>query len=343
MPILNRGARSAVAVTSLLLAACSAAPSETSCSTELAIHGANDGLASMLDSVAPAIGALETSPGQVRCTGFLVAPGWVLAAKHCRGELAPLTRFVAGNGQRQAAVSFEVAHPERDLLLVRLLDVDVGGPSPIPLWPGGVDSDWLGRDVVLAGYGEDERGQRGTLRAVQEPISMITDAILTTDGAQASGACAGDSGGPLLYRDVSGELFAVGVLSRGDTDCKGLDEYTRVDDVSEWLQKVEREAQARGCSGLSEAGHCERTMAVYCRRDQPVRELCQSHQICGWSNDQQGYRCVDEDSDPCLGSAAGGKCDGNQLLTCEAGRLRRVACDGCTSCQRRPTGGARCE
>lgn len=325
------------------LPSCSGSEPETLCSTEQAIHGASSEARLSLGSAAAAIGALESAGGDVKCSGFVVAQGWVLAAAHCRDELSPLTHFATDDGRYRRAVSFEVAHAERDVLLVRLLDSDVGGPAPIPVWRSGINSEWLGREVLLAGYGEDEAAERGELRAVAEPIAEVTATTVTTDGGRLSGACRGDSGGPLLYRDGRGSLFALGVLSKGDTECKGLDVYTRVDDLAEWVEQVQEDAQALGCGGLSEAGQCERGVARYCRADQPVRDVCVAHQVCGWSVDQTGFRCVDEADDACLGAAAGGKCDGNDLLTCDAGRVERRSCGSCASCQIRPDGGAHCD
>lgn len=325
------------------LPSCSTAAPEAICSNEQPVHGARPEARLLLGSAASSIGALESAGGDVKCSGFVAAPGWVLAAAHCRDDLSPLTHFVTDDGLLRLAVSFEVAHPERDVLLVRLLDSDADGPDPISIWQAGIDSDWLGREVLLAGYGESESGARGELRAVAEPIAEITAGTVTTDGGSVSGACRGDSGGPLLYRDGRGDLFALGVLSKGDTACKGLDIYTRVDDLAEWIQVVQLDAQAMGCSGLSQVGQCERGVARYCRANQPVRDVCISHQVCGWSVEQAGFRCVDEAGDACGGAAAGGKCDGNDLLTCEAGRVKRSSCGPCASCRIRPSGGAHCD
>ena len=57
-----------------------------------------------------------------------------------------------------------------------------------------------------------------------------------------SGACGGDSGGPLFVRNndsCGGGLNyrQIGLLSYGDGDCDGMDVYTRVNQYNGWIDE----------------------------------------------------------------------------------------------------------
>jgi secreted trypsin-like serine protease len=72
------------------------------------------------------------------------------------------------------------------------------------------------------------------------------------DGEGRTGACAGDSGGPLLVADSSGQARVAGVLDRGSADCLGLDLYTRIDALADWIERV----SALGAVGESKTHSC---------------------------------------------------------------------------------------
>ncbi len=81
-----------------------------------------------------------------------------------------------------------------------------------------------------------------------ERVTSVEESFIITDGAGVSGACNGDSGGPLLTRDASGELQLAGVLSGGSASCTGVDEYVRADAIADWATaRIEATHDAR-CS-----------------------------------------------------------------------------------------------
>ena len=77
---------------------------------------------------------------------------------------------------------------------------------------------------------------RGELRFAEEPIAEIGPLEISMDGQGRTGACAGDSGGPLLVADGSGSPRIAGVLSAGSVDCLGVDLYVRSDSFLRWVE-----------------------------------------------------------------------------------------------------------
>ncbi len=189
-----------------------------------------------------AVGALEDSAGTALCSATLIASGWVLTARHCAslGDLWFRTEFEGLRVRAFAARHHD--HPQRDIALLEL-SIEPGQPldhlRPIEPWNAAVDDTWVGRRVTLAGLGETEHGTRGDRRFVEEPITEITNDYIEVNGAGRNGACGGDSGGPLLFRDPSaGQIRMLGVLSLGDSSCLGRDRYVRTDANSAWIGNV---------------------------------------------------------------------------------------------------------
>jgi secreted trypsin-like serine protease len=49
-----------------------------------------------------------------------------------------------------------------------------------------------------------------------------------------TGACVGDSGGPLLGKTMDGRIEVLGLLEAGSASCTGEDFYTRLDRLKSW-------------------------------------------------------------------------------------------------------------
>jgi hypothetical protein len=174
------------------------------------------------------------------CTGVMLATDWVLSAAHCSIGVPAVVDFGpdANHPDASATTDSSTTHPDLDLALWHL---DEGSGEPpfgfesLQGWTDAVDASWIGKDAELAGYGTTETGATGLRLFVSEKILRVDDTFITVDGAGRSGACAGDSGGPLLVANRAGKPLVAGILSVGSADCRGIDRYVRIDRAWHWL------------------------------------------------------------------------------------------------------------
>ncbi len=148
------------------------------------------------------------------CTAVIVRDDWAVTAGHCANLPDNLTLWV--DDAPVAVVDLRL-HDRLDVAFVRLA-TPVDGVEPLPL---AATRPAVGDEVELAGYGQTEDGCVGSLRYAAESVVDATADEITVDGRGDTGACRGDSGGPLL---VPGPAVA-GILSRGDPSCLGRDVY----------------------------------------------------------------------------------------------------------------------
>ena len=124
-----------------------------------------------------------------------------------------------------------------------------------------------GSSVILAGFGTTRNrhvNDTGTLRYTNQTVSRVNSSlklVTTGSGVEASGACAGDSGGPVYIqsRDAQGnlKLFLQGVLSTGaearNGACLGTNNYTDPAAYKEWIEATKAvllAAEQRGISSV---------------------------------------------------------------------------------------------
>jgi hypothetical protein len=285
-------------------------------------------------------GASDLSDAPV-CTALILPGGIALSARHCGVIPSPALTLPDGTTRR---IVRSVAHPALDVT-VHALEPRCGAhPAGIPLLSS-LDGLRAEQRVLLAGYGVTESGARGALSFVVERLSEVDAATLVADGHGQSGACEGDSGGPMLVRDLDagGRVAVAGILSFGDGDCLGRDHYVRVDAFSSWLGEVaprtlEEPAPASDCANIDEEGACFLDGAIWCAGGTPVSERCPEGRSCGWSPVDRGYRCTPDPA--CVGDERGA-CTSGAVVACARGTRTVTACAaGCD--YDRVTGAARC-
>lgn len=79
-----------------------------------------------------------------------------------------------------------------------------------------------------------------------------------------SGACSGDSGGPLLARDEHGRVRVVGLLDAGHASCVEDDRYTRTDVLASWWT----------FEGAGSLPVCEGDVVIQCANGEQTRVDC---------------------------------------------------------------------
>jgi len=305
-------------------------------------------------SIVAVVRAASDAGGPVGiCTGAVIAPGVALTAAHCvdrdgdgspdpvgsPGAFETTITVMNASGSGSSTLPIEAAwlHPDLDVALLL-----AGGlaslTDPIePLLPRllPLDQRWQGTPVELAGFGLNEDGILGTLAFAIEEISRLENEHLIVDGQGRSGACDGDSGGPLLGRGDDGLVEVLGVLDDGATSCRGVDRYTRLDLLVDWAPFVEHvptetRGAVVGCAGLEQLGSCMRGRAFYCDNgERRVDDCAFSGQGCGWDRTAEAYRCVAEEDDACAGIGSFSQCEGQTLLSCSSGTPLARPCDTC--------------
>lgn len=182
------------------------------------------------DTLSRAIGVFYNGGATHTCTGTFIRNGYVLTAHHCRPQANDIFRTDAGC---QGQVAFVVHHDALDVAVVRVQTADCE-PATLPIASG---PPKLRRTYILTGVESGSDTPSGKLTYVAEPVTEVEPESITVDGFGQSGACIGDSGGPLL--DLSAERAeVVGVLEEGSATCHDWDRYVRLDGLHDWLDAV---------------------------------------------------------------------------------------------------------
>jgi len=335
-----------------MLCGCSAPSAGVDCpalAAEPLTHAASSEvyLAMSPEQVRAIVAIGSAAGGPQLCSGVFLATSWVLTAGHCLQITEPEVRLGSGASAATLPVLSHSRHPALDLALLEVdaravsarfsaLAVSTGG-APVPLL--------IGSAVELAGYGLTETQTIGELRFLVEPITGLTTSSIMVDGFGQSGACIGDSGGPLLKRGPDGSVTVVGILSSGADSCLDQDSYVTLAPASDWLASVmgSTAMDRPGCGSFTSEGRCFDSTAIWCESGELVSTACPSDLNCGWDRQALGFRCVPPKSDPCSGADSFGECRNDSAVRCVAGELTAVDCGPCGACRfDRETGEAAC-
>ncbi len=273
------------------------------------------------------------------CTGTVIAPGWVLTASHCIVPKETVMGFAAydaqGNELAKGWSRHIVEHDTLDLALIEL-DADTTQLAATTGYIPIVDGPSLqpGQQMVLSGLGFTETNLNGNRRFVVETILALSDDLITMEGYRRSGACTGESGGPLLMRSGDGTVRIAGVLSAGSESCLDEDYYIRISvDRPFFTEHVPLSCLPTECGEMDHMGRCYASIAVWCENAHISGDSCEQGEVCGWSCEYQGYRCVPDTTTVCSGFDNFGRCSSNIAEHCDHGILKQTDCgDDFLSC-----------
>jgi hypothetical protein len=186
----------------------------------------------------------------IGCSGTLIHPEVVLYAAHCGTNVGEV-RFGEHRDrpQRIARTRHCTAHPEASLgngfdVAVCMLAEPIEDIPMLPLAAGcELDAVRPGAPATLVGFGLDrEGGLRGEKRSTPVELGPLAADLVVE--ATETGACAGDSGGPLLIEQRASDPRAapqhrlIGVLSASrDSACEpSVDHYSYAAPLIRWLE-----------------------------------------------------------------------------------------------------------
>ncbi|MCP4603887.1 MAG: S1 family peptidase [Proteobacteria bacterium] len=281
-----------------------------------------------------AVGSLEDDNGSTECTGTLIRSNWVITAAHCDSNRIQWFRTgINKTDSIRVSIIRRLLYPQRDVMLLEIQKSDVLDNlsiQPIEPWGDRVTDEWLGSFATLVGFGYTESGEIGDRLFLSEPIVEITPTTVIVDGKGESGACTGDSGGPLLLHDENGTIRIIGVLIQGSSDCLGIDIYSRTDVLDDWISSTIDNAMENPCGTITAEGQCLGDgSAAYCENDRLVFDSCVTGSYCAFNVSANGYRCITFEEDFCMGIDELGTCQGQVAMRCRRGILYLKDCAAC--------------
>jgi secreted trypsin-like serine protease len=209
----------------------------------------------------------DGSRGAGACSAALIAPSWVITARHCfhdpnrapvSGPVPYPTTATLGRtdvndpGGAVLPVVSVVASPSKDIALARLARPVTG----VPMLPLAVTGPGQGEILIMTGWGATSGTNPAPvdrLRSGEFQVSAIAAATIGVTGhrpAADTSACLSDSGAP-YFRTAGTGVELVAVESRGAT-CPHTSPETasRVDTEIGWIADTITAAGGSGAVGI---------------------------------------------------------------------------------------------
>lgn len=212
------------------------------------------------------------------CEGTLINNQWILTSAACLNETVKINVYL---GAHDLSASFEqnrviytstnfIKHPSwvsskdtaNNIGLVKLPNAITftNQIKSIDL-PSTTEGDHVGETIYLAGWGKQAQSDFSIsplLRKVTTTVmsntecqsfygsSIVTPSEMCSRGNNLAGICAGDSGGPMMYRQTNGNYIQLGIASflpRQGCSSGYPSGFTRVNKYVDWI-KATSSAQA---------------------------------------------------------------------------------------------------
>ncbi len=176
------------------------------------------------------------------CTGTAVTQRTVITAAHCLVDGIYGVRVVTGSKNIKATAFYASPYfeaPGNASLEVGDLGVVIVGQDLGTRTVSMLGSNTLqaGMSGIIGGYGLDDNGNYGTLRAGYMTIAQVTsNSIVSYYNGSGSNTCSGDSGGPFFVQ-VGSEWVLAGVTSNGTLENCGAGDESRFANITASINK----------------------------------------------------------------------------------------------------------
>lgn len=306
-----------------------------------------------------AIGWLATGDVARFCTATIISTTTIITARHCfedfriRNSTSLSFNLNLGDLTNSQVESFPfqlsdvILNGTLDIALIEFRTAPFATLNNVKIFPinrAPIEDTFydnlIGYQITAAGYGATYEKRQSGLYFASVKIELINSHSIVVNGERRQGICTGDSGGPLIAPGLDGNPTILAVVSKGDPCCAGIDQITRLDPASSWIDRISGAIYATGpilnnwpkeCAGISRYGSCSENSLRQCMGNIVTKNDCGS-QYCDYDIHNQNVTCIAPTE--CLGIPLKGQClEGNILQRCVRGLKDQVTCDPNSLCQ----------